>query len=363
MIVGSLLLILVAVTLLILGLAGGSSVLLISSIATSLLAAVSLVVGARQAAAVRATAGGPAPTPLAVDLDDDPGRAAGSSFGDATSGDPAFENAALNEPTFSDAAFNEPTFSDAAFNDATFDETAAFHGTGDLGGTPGEGDPAAPDPASSATTQANLDASAPLPFGPDDTDPGIGRDRSDPDGPDRRGPDPDQSEWDRVVPDVAASVPGRFGWTAERSAQATATEPTGTGWAEVDRDTGRYGAGSHLAAAGPAGTAAPFAVHPDPAQAGRDDVLAQLGREDAEEDPADEPAPQRVQPTDAVQVSRMTVDVLVVDGRPRYHLPGCRHLADRETEPLPVAEAVDLGFTPCSLCRPVDRLVAGAARR
>ncbi|SCF00570.1 hypothetical protein GA0070607_4293 [Micromonospora coriariae] len=56
MIVASLLFILVAVVLLVLGLAGGSSIMLIISIAASLLAAVALVVGARQAAANRATA-------------------------------------------------------------------------------------------------------------------------------------------------------------------------------------------------------------------------------------------------------------------------------------------------------------------
>jgi hypothetical protein len=51
----------------------------------------------------------------------------------------------------------------------------------------------------------------------------------------------------------------------------------------------------------------------------------------------------------------------VVDGRPRYHLADCPHLVGRLTEPLPVAEAVELGFSPCGLCRPVDRLVARAA--
>jgi hypothetical protein len=61
-IVASLLLILVAVVLLVLGLAGGSSLMLITSIAASLLAAVALVVGARQAAATRATDRGRGPT-------------------------------------------------------------------------------------------------------------------------------------------------------------------------------------------------------------------------------------------------------------------------------------------------------------
>ncbi|MGK5741878.1 hypothetical protein [Micromonospora sp. URMC 103] len=57
MIVANLLLILVALVLLVLGLASGSSEMLIISIAASLLAAVALVVGARQAAANRATTG------------------------------------------------------------------------------------------------------------------------------------------------------------------------------------------------------------------------------------------------------------------------------------------------------------------
>jgi clumping factor A len=37
---------------------------------------------------------------------------------------------------------------------------------------------------------------------------------------------------------------------------------------------------------------------------------------------------------------------------------GCPHLTGRESDALPVAEAIDLGFTPCGLCRPVDRLLA-----
>jgi clumping factor A len=61
-------------------------------------------------------------------------------------------------------------------------------------------------------------------------------------------------------------------------------------------------------------------------------------------------------------VAQLDAEVLVVDGRPRYHLADCPHLTGRSTEGLPVAEAVELGFSPCGLCRPVDRLVAAAAR-
>jgi clumping factor A len=82
-----------------------------------------------------------------------------------------------------------------------------------------------------------------------------------------------------------------------------------------------------------------------------------------DEDPADEPLPQAVRPGDAVRVAQLDAEVVVVDGRPRYHMTDCGHLAGRLSEPLPVREAVELGFSPCGQCRPVDRLVAEAARR
>ncbi|GIF05768.1 hypothetical protein [Actinoplanes siamensis] len=87
-----------------------------------------------------------------------------------------------------------------------------------------------------------------------------------------------------------------------------------------------------------------------------------FGEPDAD-DPDDEPLPQSVRPTDAVQVARLDTEVLVVDGRPRYHMADCPHLVGRLTEPLPAAEAVELGFSPCGLCRPVDRLLGANARR
>lgn len=83
---------------------------------------------------------------------------------------------------------------------------------------------------------------------------------------------------------------------------------------------------------------------------------------DDDADPPDEPAPQQVSPADAARVGRMLNEVLVVDGRPRYHLPGCVHLLGRDSEPLPVSEAIELGFTPCSLCEPDSALLADARR-
>jgi hypothetical protein len=89
---------------------------------------------------------------------------------------------------------------------------------------------------------------------------------------------------------------------------------------------------------------------------------APAGQLDDDPDPPDEPAPQQVSPADAARVGRMLNEVLVVDGRPRYHLPGCVHLLGRESEPLPVSEAIELGFTPCSLCEPDSALLADARR-
>jgi hypothetical protein len=112
-----------------------------------------------------------------------------------------------------------------------------------------------------------------------------------------------------------------------------------------------------------------------PAQGGMPDISGDLGRGHAgqllldedpddfdEEEPADEPVVQQVSAVDAARVARMGNDVVVIDGRPRYHLAGCVHLLGRASEPLPVHEAVELGFTPCGLCEPDSALLAEARR-
>ncbi|WUJ12574.1 hypothetical protein OHA21_48135 [Actinoplanes sp. NBC_00393] len=93
-----------------------------------------------------------------------------------------------------------------------------------------------------------------------------------------------------------------------------------------------------------------------------DPTVDEFGEPD-DDDPDDEPLPQSVRPADAVLIARLDLEVLVVDGRPRYHMADCPHLVGRLTEALPVNEAVELGFSPCGLCRPVDRLVATVAHR
>lgn len=50
--------------------------------------------------------------------------------------------------------------------------------------------------------------------------------------------------------------------------------------------------------------------------------------------------------------------VLVVVGRPRYHVEGCRYLSDREAEELDVLDAREDGFTACGVCTPDQVLEA-----
>jgi hypothetical protein len=75
------------------------------------------------------------------------------------------------------------------------------------------------------------------------------------------------------------------------------------------------------------------------------------------DDPAD-PEPAEAD-TDPPLRSRGDEPVWVIDGRPRYHLPGCAFLIGREPEPVPLRQAVEDGFTPCALCDPDTGLAAG----
>lgn len=70
---------------------------------------------------------------------------------------------------------------------------------------------------------------------------------------------------------------------------------------------------------------------------------------------------------DALRVAQLGDEVLVVDGRPRYHLAGCATLAGADPMPLAVSAARRGGFTPCSVCSPdrtlLDRSRSRAAER
>ncbi|MGH8791370.1 MAG: hypothetical protein ACRDXX_01820 [Stackebrandtia sp.] len=78
--------------------------------------------------------------------------------------------------------------------------------------------------------------------------------------------------------------------------------------------------------------------------------------------PADEPPEADMSSVESAALMRMDTEVMVVDGRPRFHMTSCVHLVGRECEPLPAYEAVELGFGPCSLCRPVQALLREPSR-
>ncbi len=129
---------------------------------------------------------------------------------------------------------------------------------------------------------------------------------------------------------------------------------------------GSTGAGQ--AAPRPIGRATPRPVGraTPPPHARADDVVDGLIVEDPDLYPAlgadltaviEEPDEETVTASDIERIARLTNEVLVVDGRPRYHLDGCLHLFGLAPEPLPAVEAVELGFTPCGQCRPAAALL------
>jgi len=306
---GSLLLIFAAIALAVLGVMQGSNPLLVGSIGASLLAAVALIVGARQAAAPAgdALAAAPAGTgaPVADDLEvagvagPGPGRRGGRT-----------DTPGPRRPGAGTVYGHEPAVGAVALADPLVD--TMITGTpvvpperpGPPYGVPAQPEPAGPQRSATAAEEPPAVAGDTVPdraTGPDDAR------------PDDAGPD-----------------------------EATGSEPL-AGEAPASRpDRTDILAGTPLAGDPPA-DAGPVADDPG--------VLW------------DEPDEQVLDdPSDRARVARLTVDVRVIDGRPRYHVAGCVHLLGADHEPIPVNEAIELGFTPCALCEPDSRLLADARR-
>ena len=352
MIVASVLLILVAVMFLALGLLGGSSSLLIASIVASLLAAVALVIGARQAAAARRAAEPQTSPPDAPDPSASggrrwgrPGREDRQAPSDVHDSAPAQSASAADSGTSARAA--EPA-DDFSVPPAAEPAGAARDADPDAVAEPGSGP--APVHVAEPTTRVS-DTSA----------------RTAPRAAEAPAAGPPAAETPPAR-SAADTVPGLFtvGRSADEGRARSADEARAAGARDAAAESGRvhdaadYQRASSTIGAARSAPAAPEEPHwARPAAA--DAPVDEFGEPDAE-DPDDEPLPQAVRPTDAVLVARLDSEVLVVDGRPRYHLADCPHLVGRLTEPLPAAEAVELGFSPCGLCRPVDRLVAATLR-
>ncbi|MFG1923761.1 hypothetical protein [Cryptosporangium sp. NPDC048952] len=75
-----------------------------------------------------------------------------------------------------------------------------------------------------------------------------------------------------------------------------------------------------------------------------------------------EPAAELLLSSEKKKLAGAEEPVLVVDGRPRYHLHACPQLEGRTTIELNAGTAIDLGFTPCSRCAAATRLLVALRR-
>ncbi len=87
------------------------------------------------------------------------------------------------------------------------------------------------------------------------------------------------------------------------------------------------------------------------------------GEHDDSEHDDSEPDEEDVDAADALAIGGLSSEVVVVDEHPRFHLSSCPWLAERATLPLPVGEAVGLGFTGCARCKPSTTLAAQSRGR
>ncbi|MCP3797748.1 hypothetical protein NLX83_00605 [Allokutzneria sp. A3M-2-11 16] len=148
--------------------------------------------------------------------------------------------------------------------------------------------------------------------------------------------------WGSVALSVAAAVVLVLDWARRRRRDATAGADERAGEAKT-ADT----VFDAVAGAG--------------ANSGPDDAAAEAVPESDSGRSRREPAEEDTDAADLLVVAGLTDEVLVVDERPRYHLPSCEWVRGHATMPLPVREARELGFTPCALCTP-DAVLATVHR-
>lgn len=85
---------------------------------------------------------------------------------------------------------------------------------------------------------------------------------------------------------------------------------------------------------------------------------------ETEQDPdGPEPDEEDVDAADVLVVGSLATEVQVVDEHPLFHLSSCPWLTGRTTMALPVAEAVELGFSGCARCTPSTLLAAQSRAR
>ncbi|HSP37224.1 MAG TPA: hypothetical protein VLR26_05680 [Frankiaceae bacterium] len=150
----------------------------------------------------------------------------------------------------------------------------------------------------------------------------------------------------------------------EGKAQGEGGESEQQSGGQVPAQSGTDGnaTGAAAAAAG-AGAAAAASQHGNDQQGDASQQGSKQQGADAPEDPfAGEPGVEEVPDAVASAAEASGMPVRVVSGHPRYHLEHCSVVVgDPELEPLDIAEAKELGFTPCAVCAPDQHLGGHAA--
>ncbi len=108
-----------------------------------------------------------------------------------------------------------------------------------------------------------------------------------------------------------------------------------------------------IPASGDLGDPADTPDPPEPESAEEADASAET-----ETKPDSDPGVEETPEADVAVLADLEDEVVVVDEHPRYHLRTCPWLGPRDTIPIGVGEARQLGFTPCDRCRPDATLVA-----
>lgn len=174
--------------------------------------------------------------------------------------------------------------------------------------------------------------------------------------------------WVSIVLSVLAGVFLVADWVRRRSsrtrrAKADAADETADSEPAETAETTEPGADDAGEAAAAKAEEAPAARESGDPE--RTELIGAIGQLDEDQPSAVEtgdPAEEATSAADAKAVAKLKAEVLVVDEYPRYHVASCRWLAGRETIPISVAEARDLGFTPCARCTPDAKLLAAATR-
>lgn len=172
--------------------------------------------------------------------------------------------------------------------------------------------------------------------------------------------------WASIVLSVVAGVVLIADWVRRRGSRTRAEAKTvkkadAEAGSEEDEDTAEA---AEAAEHREPGERAAAVAEPDETE--RTELIRVTGELDEDQIPGvdtGDPAEEATAPADAKAVAKLRTEVLVVDEYPRYHVAECRWLAGRETIPISVAEARDLGFTPCARCTPDAKLLAGTAQR